>query len=284
MGAGRVSLAAPSPGRGRPALGAVPGRGFLTAGSAVPDGGSSDSGSSGGDWFDVDRFRSAAGRVVVVRPVDRETVVLGSGQLSSVVDAARAAAAGVAVTRRRSGGGAVHVGPDDPVWVDVWVPRGDPLWHDDVLVAPLWAGEWWRSAVATATGIGPDELVVHRGRSIPARWSSLICFAGVGPGEVTVGADGKKVVGLAQWRSRQGALVHGGAYGHWDPRRLVDLLAVDDVDRPAIETAAADAAAGLDGLVSPAGSSVAGARGLGGRLVDALLDGLPGGPRWEIVR
>ena len=280
MGAGRVPLAAPSPGRGRPALGAVPGRGFLTAGSAVPDAGSSD-----GDWFDVDRFRSAAGRVVVVRPVDRETVVLGSGQPSSVVDAARASAAGVAVTRRRSGGGAVHVAPDDPVWVDVWVPRGDPLWHDDVLVAPLWAGEWWRSAVATATGIAPDELAVHRGRSIPARWSSLICFAGVGPGEVTVGADGKKVVGLAQWRSRQGALVHGGAYGHWDPRRLVDLLAVDDVDRPAIGTAAADAAAGLDGLVPPAaGSSVADARGLGGRLVDALLDGLPGGPRWEIVR
>ncbi|HEY5246076.1 MAG TPA: hypothetical protein VIJ60_10450, partial [Acidimicrobiales bacterium] len=106
-----------------------------------------------------------------------------------------------------------------------------------------------------------------------------------GPGEVTVGAGGKKVVGLAQWRSRQGALIHGSAYRHWDPRRLVDLLAVDDVDRPAIEAAAADAAAGLDGLVPPtAGSSVTGAGGLGGRLVDALLDGLPGGPRWEIVR
>ncbi len=195
----------------------------------------------------------------------------------------------MAVTRRRSGGGAVYVAPDDPVWVDVWVPRGDPLWHDDVLVAPRWVGEWWRSAVAVATGIGPDELTVHHGPSVVARWSPLICFAGVGPGEVTVGPGGKKVVGLAQWRSRQGALVHGGAYGHWDPRALVDVLAVDDVDRPAIRTAAAAAAAGLDELISPS-PSPAPARspvdrvGLAGRLVDALLDGLPGGPRWELVR
>ena len=35
------------------------------------------------------------------------------------------------------------------------------------------------------------------------RWSSLVCFGGVGAGEV-VTADGRKVVGLAQRRNRRG--------------------------------------------------------------------------------
>ena len=39
------------------------------------------------------------------------------------------------------------------------------------------------------------------------RWSSLVCFGGVGAGEVTV--DGRKVVGLAQRRTRHGAWFHG---------------------------------------------------------------------------
>ena len=37
------------------------------------------------------------------------------------------------VVRRRSGGGAVLVGAGEQVWVEVWIPRDDALWDDDVI-------------------------------------------------------------------------------------------------------------------------------------------------------
>ena len=62
-------------------------------------------------------------RVAVCRPTG-PAVVLGSTQSPDVVDADAAAVGGVAVVRRRSGGGAVLVTPEDPVWIDLWVPDG----------------------------------------------------------------------------------------------------------------------------------------------------------------
>ena len=39
---------------------------------------------------------------------------------------------GIELARRRSGGGAVLLGADDHVWVDLVVPADDPLAEDDV--------------------------------------------------------------------------------------------------------------------------------------------------------
>ncbi|HEX3946904.1 MAG TPA: hypothetical protein VHW47_04325 [Acidimicrobiales bacterium] len=206
------------------------------------------------------------------RRVDRPTVVLGSTQPSTVVDAGRVARAGVDVVRRRSGGGLVYLAPGDPIWADAWIPRGDPLWRDDVLVGAEWAGEWWRSAVAAVAG--PGELRVHRGSSVPTSWSS-VCFAGTGPGEVLAGPEGPKVVGLAQWRSREGSLVHGCAYRSWDPEPLVDLLATDR-DRSVAERELAGVAVGV-GQLAPAVDQP------GLRLVEALVAGLPAGPPWTVT-
>lgn len=132
-----------------------------------------------------------------VLEVDGPSLVLGSSQPLDLVDSERATAAGVAVARRRSGGGAVHLGPGRQVWVDLLVPRGDRLWDDDVIRAAIWAGETWSAAVASLAG---EPASVHRGRSAGGRWGRLICFAGLGPAEVTVG--GRKVVGISQRRSR----------------------------------------------------------------------------------
>ena len=54
--------------------------------------------------------------------VEVPTVVLGSTQAFDVVDADRAAQAGVAVVRRRSGGGAVWLAPGVVTWVDLLLP------------------------------------------------------------------------------------------------------------------------------------------------------------------
>lgn len=224
-------------------MGALPGGGFLTDG-----------------WFDVDAYRSAGERRAVVWRPDRTVLVLGSTQRVRPTDPG-----GTPVVRRRSGGGAVLVVPGETVWVDVWVPRGDPLWDDDVVRATGWAGRWWAAGIAAAVGA---DLEVHLGPSEPRPWSDLVCFAGVGPGEVL--ARGRKLVGLAQWRSREGALFQGCCYRRWDPAPLLRLLGVDD---PGGEVRRA--AAGLDELaggVPPEGDEV----------VTALLQALPPGPRWEV--
>lgn len=179
-------------------------------------------------WPGVER-RPDQARVAICR-VTAPAVVLGSTQSEMVVDHTRATRAGVAVARRRSGGGAVLVTPDDPVWIDLWLPATDHLWCRDVARAFDWLGDAW---VDSLTGAGIPGLSAHRRGFVSCtRWSSLVCFGGVGTGEV-VAADGRKVVGLAQRRNRDGAWFHGACVLRWDPMPLVDVLALSDEDRSA---------------------------------------------------
>ena len=181
-----------------------------------------------GDWWVDERAGDAATlhaawpriverpdrRAVAVCRVSAPAVVLGSTQSEEVVDGPRAAAAGVSVARRRSGGGAVLVVPGDPAWIDVYLPRQDPLWHQEVDRAFDWLGDAWVDALGRN---GLTGLSAHRqGYRSCTRWSSLVCFGGVGTGEV-VTDDGRKVVGLAQRRTRQGAWFHGACVLRWDP-------------------------------------------------------------------
>jgi lipoate-protein ligase A len=155
-------------------------------------------------------------------------VVLGSAQDDAMVDRPRAADLGLALTRRRAGGGAVVVEPGAQVWLEVWLPRDDPLWIDDVVRSSWWLGDVWSDAL---TSVGVRDVSVHRGRAVRAPWSDVICFAGMGPGEVT--AEGRKLVGLAQHRSRRGARFHTMAPLRWQPERLTAVLtARPDVPAP----------------------------------------------------
>jgi len=168
-------------------------------------------------------------------------LVLGSAQPERHVDRQAAGALGLAVARRRSGGSSVVVGPARVVWLDVVVPVGDPLWSDDVGVAPLWLGRAWVDALGA---LGASGLRVHTGAMQRTPWSGYVCFAGTGPGEVV--GDGGKVVGISQRRTRDAALFQCGALLHWDPAEAVAALAVD---RPAATAALADAARGLDAVL-----------------------------------
>ncbi len=184
-------------------------------------------------------------------------VVLGSAQPESHVDAGRAAAAGVSVIRRRSGGGAVMIGPGQLVWVDIMIPAGDPLWEPDVGRAFWWLGQAWASALA---GAGLAGGAVWRGGLVRSPWSGRVCFAGRGAGEVTV--DGAKVVGMAQRRTRTAALFQCAVPVIWDPAALLDVLALDQGARAAGVAELAAAALGV-------GAEVA------SQLLPALLDRLP---------
>jgi lipoate-protein ligase A len=160
-----------------------------------------------------------------VLEVTGPAVVLGSTQRDDVVDRTAADAAGVAVARRRSGGGAVWVAPGDPIWIDVVVPRGHPLWTDDVGRAFLPIGRAWQAALADV-GVGGTHLHEHALACGPL--GGTVCFAGRGPGEVLVGDA--KLVGISQRRTRAGARFQCAVHRRWDPAPLADVL-TDELDR-----------------------------------------------------
>jgi lipoate-protein ligase A len=179
--------------------------------------------------------------------VERPTLVLGSTQPIEAVNQRVADALGVEVLRRRSGGGAVLLVPGEFVWLDVVVPRGDLLWSDDVGAAMHWIGDVWADALA---GLGVQSGV-HRGALVTTPWSKQVCFAGVGPGEVL--AHGRKIVGIAQRRTRSWARLQTMCHLRWRPELVAALVAAP---RPGalelascvatVEATAADVAAAVD--------------------------------------
>jgi hypothetical protein len=125
------------------------------------------------------------------------------------------------------------------VWVDVTIPAGDPWWDNDVGRAFHWLGAVW-TEVLIAGGVLARW---HDGAMQRTPWSPWVCFAGLGPGEVTVG--GRKVVGLSQRRTREGALFQCCAALRWEPERLLDLLALSDAERARAASDIAPLATGI---------------------------------------
>ena len=164
-------------------------------------------------------------RAVWVADPTAPALVLGSTQQPDVV----APGATIDVVRRRSGGGAVLVEPGAQVWIDVLLPADDDLWDDDVGRSFRWLGEVWQRALADL-GL---PATPHDGAMCTNRWSRLVCFAGLGPGEL-VDEHGRKVVGISQRRTRDGARFQCSApLVPWDPAPILDLLALSDGDRVA---------------------------------------------------
>lgn len=154
-------------------------------------------------------------------------LVLGSSQNIKVVDQVACRQANVEVVHRRTGGGAVYLARGEHLWADVVVPRGDPLWSDDVVISSQWIGDAWSRVL---TNIGQSHMTVHRWGIEASTWSDLICFAGIGPGEVLI--DGKKVVGISQRRTSQAARFQCFIHRNWTPEKFVPLFAQP---RPSVE-------------------------------------------------
>jgi lipoate-protein ligase A len=198
--------------------------------------------------------------------VDRPAVVLGSAQPDDVVDRDAVERMGAELVRRRSGGGAVLIAPGDLTWVDLIIPAGDPLWHDDVGRAFDWLGDAWGAAL---TDLGVADPQVHRGRMRRNAWSDLVCFAGLGRGEITV--DGRKVLGISQRRTRGGARFQCALLHRWDPVPLLDVLVLSTADRRRATVDLAEVAAGVAARVGPRSEPSDGADAL----QDVLLRHLP---------
>lgn len=171
------------------------------------------------------------------RPTAR-SIILGSSQDADIVDTKAASAAGIAVVRRRSGGGLVCVDPETTVWVDVTIPRDDPVWSDDVTTSMVWLGSVWQVVLHPLV---PTE--VYEGPFAPGEWGRRLCFAGVAPGEVLVPGVGK-AVGISQRRGRWGARFQCLVHRAWDPEPWLSCLR-HDADRAALGSTAI-AAVGIE--------------------------------------
>lgn len=183
-----------------------------------------------GDWR-VEHWEGPAGEFHGLDPdhvravrsvrVSRPVIVLGSTQPTGDIDAAAAARLGIEVARRRSGGGAVYLHPDDSTWVDITIPRDDALWVDDVSTSMRWVGDAFASVLGSALAAGAPA--VHDGPFRAGVLSRAYCFAGLAPGEVTVG--GAKLVGVSQRRGRPGARMQCVVYHRIDPADFATCFA-----------------------------------------------------------
>jgi len=164
-------------------------------------------------------------RLVCVCVPSVRAVVIGSAQPAADFDGERLRSSGLGLVRRRSGGGAVIVAPELQVWVDLFVPSGDVLAEPDVGKSFYWLGDAYAGAIARVLGQSSESaaIEVHRGRAQSTPWSKVLCYAGLGAGEVTVA--GRKVVGMSQRRDRSGAWIHSMAVVGPQQGELADLLA-----------------------------------------------------------
>ncbi len=200
---------------------------------------------------------------VWVNEVAGPAFVLGSTQDDGLIRRDEATAAGIEICRRRSGGGLVILRPGIELWVDVLLPRGSSLWSDDISAAFGWLGALWADVLRATLEPSSPAIVVHRGPLIDREAGRVLCFAGLGPGEVVV--DGAKVVGISQRRTRHGARFQCAVTPGWDPADLEPFL-----DRAALAGAGIDLrrlAVGLDSRWW--GPSIR------GQIVAELVDRLP---------
>ncbi len=179
--------------------------------------------------FEPPSLNRASVRVLVP---DQAAIVLGSSQPDAAVSIRPPH---VDVVRRRSGGGAVWL-DEAMVWVDIVIPHGHQLAERDVGRAMWWIGAVWAEAI--------PEAEVHRGAMVRSQHSSAVCFAGLGPGEVTVA--GRKVVGISQRRTREGALFQCGALLAWEPARLCAALGIPEAVISLDSVAAATSPGAID--------------------------------------
>ncbi len=151
------------------------------------------------ELYDYDALRHTSEPTVFIVDVARPTLVLGSQQPIDLLTPVGHST--VALRRRRGGGGLVLLHPRD-LWVDWWIPPDDPRWSYDVRESSIRAGAWWRDALAQSN-VGSPE--VYLGPVAAVNGYDVACFAGRGPGEVFL--DQRKVVGISQWRVREGVLI-----------------------------------------------------------------------------
>ena len=181
----------------------------------------------------LDRARRTGAGVVRVYTWTRPTVSLGRHQAArDALDTTRAAARGIDIVRRLTGGRAVlhHREITYSVTAPTTADRG--LRGDYAAINAL--------LLSVLRDLGVDAELAPRARRMPPPGSAP-CFELPAPGELVVG--GRKLVGSAQWRDEGAWLQHGSILVHDDQPMLRE---VSRVDVPVVPAATLSGALGRD--------------------------------------
>lgn len=116
----------------------------------------------------------------------------------------------------------MYVHPKESVWIDVTIPRDDPLFVDDVSSSMLWLGDVFVEALQPWV-----NATTFRGTFDAGTDGRSVCFASTSPGEVFVGDE--KLVGISQRRGREGARLQCVLYRSWQPELWTPSLASADL-------------------------------------------------------
>lgn len=170
---------------------------------------------------------------------------LGYGQKAADVDFMRAAALGWDVVRRPTGGRAIlHV---DELTYSVVLPAGDDIAAGNVVESYRRIS---RALVAGLVRLGVTPAADRRAERTDSTGS--VCFETPSHYEITVG--GRKLIGSAQVRRKEGVLQHGSLPLYGDLGRICDALAcADEAEREAAKTQVRARAATLGEALSPLG-------------------------------
>ena len=159
----------------------------------------------------------------------------------------RAGALGYGVARRSSGGGAVLAGP----WllgVELLLPHSHVLAQLSPVESFRWFGRCWQHVLREqgyASRLADAASIATHNAAAQAAAVDWICFAGLGHGEL-LDTEGRKLLGLAQYRGRAGVLLSAGlllAATPWEDLEWIHLG-----QRTRYSTMQQQASAGLPGL------------------------------------
>jgi lipoate-protein ligase A len=138
------------------------------------------------------------------------TVSLGYGTDAAVVDWEHCLSAGIDVTRRQTGGGAIYHDTVGDVAYSIVAPKsafpGDVTDCYRELLEPVLAA---LEAVDADVGFANEDA--------PALWEPLCYLRALDPIHDLVGSDGRKVAGNAQYRTRGAVVQHGSLTFDSDP-------------------------------------------------------------------
>ncbi len=174
-------------------------------------------------------------------------LLLGSSQRPQVADLEACAAAGLPLHRRRSGGGVVLC-DETLLLFDLALPPDDPLYRHDVTESYRWLSEVWAAALHQL-GLDVRVVPIAEARADSQALDPLlkeVCYGGLSPYEVAAGQ--RKLVGLAQIRRYNGALLQAGVYLRWSPERTAALMAATSAERTRLANQLARRVAGLNDL------------------------------------
>jgi lipoate-protein ligase A len=162
-------------------------------------------------------------------------VVFGCAQAALREEAVRAGRTDCELVQRRAGGGAVLTGP----WMlssSVVLPPEHRLLTGGTVASYRWLGVL-HAGLLRDIGIPAHALAPEQLRDRPGDPALVwACFGGLSPWEVV--ADGRKLVGLAQLRRRQGVLLTTGTL-LWPPdwTLLCRTLGRPDTDAARLQAA-----------------------------------------------